>query len=89
MVLLDIVTMKFGSFGYCDYEGLVLLDIVTMNVTILAKEQRWKKSKRKIREAIDRNNKKEANIIIIIITIVELPSVGELRNNFNWIEERN
>ena len=60
-----------------------------MNVTILAKEQRWKKSKRKIREAIDRNNKKEANIIIIIITIVELPSVGELRNNFNWIEERN
>lgn len=55
---------------------LVLLDIVTMNVTILAKEQRWKKSKRKIREAIDRNNKKEANIIIIIITIVELPSVG-------------
>ena len=47
-----------------------------MNVTILAKEQRWKKSKRKIREAIDRNNKKEANIIIIIIIIVELPSVG-------------
>ena len=39
LVLLDIVTMKFGSFGYCDYEGLVLLDIVTMNVTILAKEQ--------------------------------------------------
>ena len=81
--------MKFGSFGYCDYEGLVLLDIATMNVTILAKEQRWKRSKRKIREAIDRNNKKEANIIITIITIVELPSVGELRNNFTWIEERN
>lgn len=60
-----------------------------MNVTILAKEQRWKKSKRKIREGIDRNNKKEANIIIIIITIVELPSVGELRNNFTWSEERN
>ena len=62
-----------------------------MNVTILAKEQGWKKSKRKIREAIDRNNKKEANIIIItiIITIVEFPSVGELRNNFTWIEERN
>ena len=39
LVLLDIVTMKFGSFGYCDYEGLVLLDIVTINVTILAKEQ--------------------------------------------------
>lgn len=39
LVLLDIATMKFGSFGYCDYEGLVLLDIVTINVTILAKEQ--------------------------------------------------
>ena len=36
-----------------------------------------------------RNNEKEANIIIIIITIVELPSVGELKNNFTWIEERN
>ena len=81
--------MKFGCFGYCDYEGLVLLDIATMNVTILAKEQRWKRSKRKIREAIDRNNKKEANIIITIITIVELPSVGELGNNFTWIEKRN
>lgn len=41
------------------------------------------------RSYFDRNNKKEANIIIIIITIVELPSVGELRNNFTWIEERN
>ena len=70
--------MKFGSFGYCDYECHNLSQRTVME-----------KVKEENKRSYCRNNKKEANIIIIIITIVELPSVGELRNNFTWIEERN